>query len=1376
MNIEQTDDVEQQQITLEKMAATLRVIPDAIAWISHDQIQWCNPAFERLVDRPQSEILHAALSQILPLTQAGQPISDSAYPHLKLEKGHYEPTVYDVWREEHSLSVFISGEIITVAGDCVTILLLREVIQTQCRESKTPPEQTEQERETFLSLAQATLEATADAILVVDRNRNIPIYNQKFLQMWSIPESLLQPGTENERLQFLASKTRDPEAFIARVWELFRDRPHETTLDLLEFKDGRIFERYSQPQWNGDQIIGRVWSFRDVTEQKRSEEALRRSELKYRNIFENSQIGIGRTCLADGLFLDANQRCAEIMGYASAADLIGKHRATELYAHLSDRQELLEQIYQHGEIRNCELQMRRADGQISWVLLSVHLNLEEQCLEFVLTDISVRKRLEEELRQSQRFLDTIIETIPLALFVKDIHHDFRYVVINRNSEQILGFPREGAIGRNDADLLPKHYADMHRIADLKAIEAGPHGIRFEQWLDQVPQTKILVQCWKVPIYNRLGEPTHLLGISENITERWHQEQALRLIVEGTAAQTGSEFFRACVRYLAEVLRVRYALITEWMGGSNGRVRTLAVWGGEGFSDNLEYDVEGAPCRNVYLGRICYYPERLHALFPDDEILRAIAAESYLGVPLANASGQILGHLAVLDVKPMQDDPGRELILRIFAARAGAELERKQTEEALQRRAQIEHLLSNISRQFIDQDLNTATQFTLRAIAQLLHTERSCIFEYTESQRQFQLLHEWCAPGIAPLPEGPNQQSSVDMFPWLFSQILSGQAVQIPNVAELPAEAAPEKALFEEQLIQSTVAVPMMHSGKVVGMLALDVIYHLKRWSQDDINLLNLVGELIAIGRARHQAEAALREAKEAAEAANRAKSTFLANMSHELRTPLNAILGFAQLMERDPALTARQRQSLVTINRSGEHLLDLINDVLEMSKIEAGRTVLDAAPFNLHSLLQTIKTMFQVRAATKHLSLQFELAPDLPENVLTDEGKLRQVLINLLGNAVKFTDAGRIVLRARASKGNCSIREEIAEVTPQEAIASPSYTLFFEVEDTGQGIAPEEIDKLFQPFVQTTSGTQTKEGTGLGLTISRQFVRLMGGDVYVKSQLGQGSTFYFDIQIALADSPRTAPSIGRVVRLSPDQPTYRILIVDDRAENRELIVQLLESVGFETRTATQGEAAIALWQQWHPHLIWMDMRMPVMDGYEATRRIREAIAHQTNSAFTDRSELDDRPIPKIIALTASAFEEQQASILAAGCDDLVCKPFQEHIIFEKLAQHLGVRYLYQQDCPARPLTPSQTTHEAPHLQSAEAGTCNAAMIQVMSSRWVAALERAAQTEEAEPVLQLIEQIPEIHTSLMQGLLSLLHQGRFAEIAQLAQLGLLNDPN
>ena len=475
----------------------------------------------------------------------------------------------------------------------------------------------------------------------------------------------------------------------------------------------------------------------------------------------------------------------------------------------------------------------------------------------------------------------------------------------------------------------------------------------------------------------------------------------------------------------------------------------------------------------------------------------------------------------------------------------------------------------------------------------------------------------------------------------------------------------------------------------------------------------------------HQLEAKAQEA----ETANLSKSEFLANMSHELRTPLNAILGFAQLMKRDKMLSSEQRESLATINRSGEHLLCLINDVLDMSKIEAGRTVLHSETFNLHLLLQTIKEMFQLRATAKGLFLKFDLDSNLPKCVIADRGKLRQVLINLLSNAIKFTEKGGVSLTVSS------------EQLPN---SSPSTHLHFEVKDTGKGIADEEIDQIFDPFVLTASGIQARGGTGLGLAISRQFVRLMGGDIYPRSVLGKGSSFNFDVKVNLPETreKKCLPK-KRVLRIAPSQPDYRILVVDDRLENRNLLTKLLDNVGFDTRAATNGKEAIALWQKWQPHLIWMDMRMNVMDGYEATRKIK---AKSKNSKIA------------IIALTASAFEEQESDIFAAGCDDLVRKPFQEEVIFEKMSKYLGAKYIYEEEEiefeNKLPLTISKNI--------------TAQELDIMPAEWVASLHQAALEVDADLVLQIIEQIPQQYQTLADKLRKLTLEYDFDAIIQVSE--------
>jgi signal transduction histidine kinase/ligand-binding sensor domain-containing protein/CheY-like chemotaxis protein len=414
----------------------------------------------------------------------------------------------------------------------------------------------------------------------------------------------------------------------------------------------------------------------------------------------------------------------------------------------------------------------------------------------------------------------------------------------------------------------------------------------------------------------------------------------------------------------------------------------------------------------------------------------------------------------------------------------------------------------------------------------------------------------------------------------------------------------------------------------------------------------------AMVQREHQLEALVAQRTTELKAANQAKSAFLANMSHELRTPLNAILGYSTMVRDAPDLPEAHREELDIVNRSGEHLLGLIDDVLDLSKIEAGRFVLEIAQFDVRGLAAAVADMIRGRARAKNLELIVNTSPGVPAFVRSDAAKLRQVLINLLGNAVKFTGQGSVTLNVDA-----------------RPVDADRILLIIEVRDTGAGIALNDRARVFDAFFQAGQ-TSGQKGTGLGLSITRQFVQMMGGTIDVESTLGEGSLFRVELPVEQTSGSETAEerqSHGYVAGLAPGEPEYRILIVEDKRENWMLLLRLLQDAGFQVRMAEDGAQGVEAFRAWRPHLIWMDINLPVMGGIEAAERIRT---------------LDGGAQVRIVALSASAFAQQRAEVLAAGMNDFLRKPYRREEIFDCMARQLGVRYVYREIAPASPAEPS----------------------------------------------------------------------------------------
>ncbi|MEG4498128.1 GAF domain-containing protein [Microcoleus sp. F10-C6] len=726
--------------------------------------------------------------------------------------------------------------------------------------------------------------------------------------------------------------------------------------------------------------------------------------------------------------------------------------------------------------------------------------------------------------------------------------------------------------------------------------------------------------------------------------------------------------------------------------------------------------------------------------------------------------------------------------------------RKQAELALQQQLKRERLVNSIQER-IRSSLNLEEVMTMAVeeIRQFLSTDRTVIYRFNPDWSGFIAVESVAADTMPILGIDISDPCFQEHYVSVYKK---GHLSAIDDIYTAGISECHVNLLSQFE-IKANLVVPILQGKNLWGLLIAHHCRSPRHWNSSEIESLKQISVQLGIAiqqstlfeqakteiAERKLAEIALQKAVVAADTANRAKSEFLSSMSHELRTPLNAILGFSQVMVRDSSLNNQHQQHLEIINRAGEHLLSLINDILEMCKIEAGRSQLNESSFNLMHLLETLREMFRLKAKSKKLQLNFEVVDGVPHFVNGDEGKLRQILINLVGNAIKFTETGSVTLQVKKkveeslavetgttqTKPACADSEqseswamESAAIQTKLARAGSNQSsqadfdcvdandihpvfvrLQFQIEDTGPGIDAEEINKLFEPFEQTQTGRKSQQGTGLGLPISRKFVQMMGGDITVSSTPDVGSKFAFDIEMRLPEPTeiKMLKPQKKVIGLAPNQPEYRILVVDDRADNCLVIERLLSPLGILVREAKNGQEAIAVWEEWKPHLIWMDMQMPVMNGYEATRKIK---AHPLGKKTV------------IVALTASAFEEERKTILAAGCDDFMRKPFDANILFAKLEELLGVRYIYEESVEAE----LENKNEISRLTSNQSVE---SQLGKMPLEWVEKISHAAHECCDDKIITLIEEMPKEFALSAQVLANLVHDFLFDDIIELAKL-------
>lgn len=886
-------------------------------------------------------------------------------------------------------------------------------------------------------------------------------------------------------------------------------------------------------------------------------------------------------------------------------------------------------------------------------------------------------------QEALALLKSTLEATDHGILVIDIagkvlHHNQRLV-------QMWGLPPEFAHTR-DAQRILSHIRD-HLLnpaefeCNQQALSAKPELARVDTL--ELKDKRVFEQT-ALPMWLDGKLEGRTLGFHD-ISARSHIEKLLNFIARQEWVGAGQAFLPALAAQLASILDQDYVLIVK-LSDEPGMAETVARHAHSELSSNYRYALAGTPCENVIGKTSCLYREGVQALFPDDCRLAEMQAESYLGIPLSDSTGRPIGLIAVLGRRPLENADQVRSLLQLVAATTAAELAQLREKRRLrQERDRAQGYLDTIETMVVVLDRDGRIARINRKACQLLG--------WTESELVGQAWFEHCLPQ----PEGREQ-----VLPY-FLKLMAGEATS--------GEYFENDILTKEGLRRSIAwhnALLYDDDRRIFGSLSAGEDITERKARNAELEEYRHHLEQLVEARTRE-----LAVAKDLAESANRAKSVFLANMSHELRTPLNAILGFARLLERNPGLSDESQKQLATVNRAGLHLLALINDVLEISRIEAGHQELKLGAFSLNALLSDLKEMIQVRADDKGLGFAVHCADGLPDHVLADENRLKQVLLNLLGNAVKYTEQGQISLH----------------------VSQHADTMCFEVSDTGPGIAEADQSRIFQAFYQTEAGIAKGDGTGLGLAISHEYAKLMGGELSVKSQLGQGSVFTLRIPLraAAGDTPTKPARRGHVTGLAAHSLQARILIVDDQADNRELICQILSMAGFDSqsvRAVSSGRQAIRTFLDWAPHFIWMDMRMPDLDGYESTRQIRA---------------LPGGHAVKIVALTASAFAEDRAAALSAGCDELVKKPVAEDELFDVMQKLLGLHYCYETQAPA---------HTAPALASD-------VDLSVLPTALLSALRLAANALDLETAHHITTQARELgYSTQASGIEALLAKYRF----------------
>jgi PAS domain S-box-containing protein len=883
-----------------------------------------------------------------------------------------------------------------------------------------------------------------------------------------------------------------------------------------------------------------------------------------------------------------NPKFCDLTGYTKS-EVIGKN--PKLLKAEDSNPELYKELWStilegnewKGEFRN-----KKKNGEVYWELASISAvkNLKGEIVNFlaIKEDITDRKLTEEILENERTLFRTIIDLIPDAVYVKDTSG--RKTLANPKEIEFAGKKLEDEIlGKTDFDLYPISEAKRSAAEDNLVIQSGISILNVEGKLTDNEGNVHNLLVSKVPLYDVTGRITGLVGVTHDITDRKRAEVQLQ-----AAHKSLSDILNAAI-YTAFISTDLNGLITVFSPGAEKMLGYSAkemIGKTTPICFHLDSEVNQ---RSKELS--AEYERSIEGFEVFVTKAKTQEHEERSWTYVRKDGNAIFVNLVVTAIRNNNNE------ITGFLGIASDITQRKKAQEEV-RRVSTRLALATLA--------GGVGVWELDLIKNKLFWDDQMFALYGIEKEGFVDAYETWLAGVHQ-DDKERGQREIEMA--------------IRGEKDFNSEFRVCWSDGSVHNIRALASVQTDNAGKPLRMIGTN-------WDITE----------------QKKNEEFLLKARMEAEIANKAKSVFLANMSHEIRTPLNAIIGFSQLMNRDKYLTETQKEYTNSIIRAGEHLLALINDILELSKMEAGRLELNPVNIDLYSLFADIQMLFKEPARAKHLQFIFEMAPEIPQYVIVDDNKLRRIFINLIGNAIKFTEEGGVAVRARIDK-----------------YKGLSSKLVIEIQDSGPGIAKDEMNKLFKHFVQTSSGIKNSSGTGLGLALSRELTRLMNGDITVTSEEGKGSVFTFFVEVIEGKQVKSQFR-NRVIGLEKTTEEYRILVADDIEENLQVVIRLLNLVGFKTKEARNGKEAISIFEDWNPHLILMDMRMPVMDGYAASRIIKSTEKGKTTP---------------VVALTASSFEDEHHKINSLGIEGFIRKPFRENELFETIGNILGIKYIFESE-------------------------------------------------------------------------------------------------